>query len=737
MVRICIITLFLLATQLHWSFTHGSSDTVRKAYIVYLGEAPQSKASATELHQNLLSSVVRDDHIAQQSRIYSYTKSFNAFAANLLPQEVQRLQENENVVSVFPSKMRILHTTRSWYFLGMPQSVKRNHQIESNIIVGILDTGIYIDAPSFDDKGLGPPPSKWKGTCQVKRNFPRCNNKVIGARFYNHGFKIPNPRPSPLDEEGHGSHTSSTIAGASIAGASLYGLAKGTARGGVPSARIAVYKVCWEGGCSDVDILAGLDDAISDGVDLISISIGGSSSSYFDNPIAVGAFHAMKKGILTTCSAGNEGPRFYSVGNTAPWIMTVGATGMDRQFRTPIELGNGIKTSGSSINTFAPNKRMYPLTTAAKAANGSLPRNQNPWLCAEGSLDVNKVKGKIVLCKSDLTQDYVKDIGGLGAIISRPQQLDLSFAFVIPAAFIDTNVSIEIEKYVNSTTTPRAVIYKSITVRNAATPFVASFSSRGPNTISSTILKPDIVAPGINILAAYSKLASVTGDLEDNRFGVYNIISGTSMACPHVAGAAAYVKSFHPNWSPSAIKSALMTTASELKIKNFESELAYGAGQIDPVRAVDPGLIYDVSTSGYIRFLCNEGYNMTALRLFTEVPTNCSSVPDIGGHDALNYPSMYLEVNNINSSVSAIFHRTVTNVGSPKSIYKAIVKAPAVLSVTVVPNQLAFSHLNEKKSFTVVIKGPPLNNVTSLSASLEWNDTKHKVKSPILLFWAL
>ncbi|KAM4070698.1 hypothetical protein ACB094_11G002800 [Castanea mollissima] len=698
MVRICMITLFLLATQLHWSFTHGSSDTVRKAYIVYLGEAPQSKASATELHQNLLSSVVRDDHIAQQSRIYSYTKSFNAFAANLLPQEVQRLQENENVVSVFPSKMRKLHTTRSWDFLGMPQSVKRNHQIESNIIVGVLDTG---------------------------------------ARFYNHGFKIPNPRPSPLDEEGHGSHTSSTIAGASIAGASLYGLAKGTARGGVPSARIAVYKVCWEGGCSDIDILAGLDDAISDGVDLISISIGGSSSSYFDNPIAIGAFHAMKKGILTTCSAGNEGPRFYSVGNTAPWIMTVGATGMDRQFRTPVELGNGIKTFGSSINTFAPNKRMYPLTTAAKAANGSLPRNQNPWLCAEGSLDANKVKGKIVLCKGDLTQDYVKDIGGLGAIISRPQQLDLSFAFVIPAAFIDTNVSIEIEKYENSTRTPRAVIYKSITVRNAATPFVASFSSRGPNPISSTILKPDIVAPGINILAAYSKLASVTGDPEDNRFGVYNIISGTSMACPHVAGAAAYVKSFHPNWSPSAIKSALMTTASELKIKNFESQLAYGAGQIDPVRAIDPGLIYDVSTSGYIRFLCNEGYNRTTLRLFTEVPTNCSSVPDIGGHDALNYPSMYLEVNNINSSVSAIFHRTVTNVGSPKSIYKAIVKAPAVLSVTVVPNQLAFSHLNEKKSFTVVIKGPPLNNVTSLSASLEWNDIKHKVKSPILLFWAL
>ncbi|KAF3957978.1 hypothetical protein CMV_017063 [Castanea mollissima] len=175
MVRICMVSLFLLAMQLHWSYTHGSSDTVRKAYIVYMGEAPQSKSSATDFHHNLLSSVVRDDRIAKQSRIYSYIKSFNAFAANLLPDEAERLRENENVVSVFPSRMRKLHTTRSWDFLRMPLSVKRNHQIESNITVGVLDTGIYIDAPSFNDKGLGPPPSKWKGRCQIAGNVTGCN----------------------------------------------------------------------------------------------------------------------------------------------------------------------------------------------------------------------------------------------------------------------------------------------------------------------------------------------------------------------------------------------------------------------------------------------------------------------------------------------------------------------------------------------------------------------------------
>nr|POE88667.1 subtilisin-like protease sbt4.15 [Quercus suber] len=499
------------------------------------------------------------------------------------------------MVSVFPSKRRKLHTTRSWDFLGMPQSVKRNHQIESNVIVGVLDTGIYIDAPSFDDKGFGPPPSKWKGTCQVRGNFTGCNNKVTGARFYNHASTTPHPNPSPIDEEGHGSHTSSTIAGASIARASLYGLAKGTARGGVPSARIAM-------------------------------------------------------------------------------------------------------------------------------------------LCDEGSLDANKVKGKIVLCKEGLIQDYIKEIGGLGAIVSLQQQSNTGFTYTIPAAFIDTNVGDKIEKYVNSTRAPQAVIYKSKAIHNATTPFVASFSSRGPNTISSTIIKPDIVAPGIDILAAYSKLSSVTGDLEDNRFDVYNIIFGTSMACPHVAATAAYVKSFHPNWSPATIKSALMTTASQLKIKDVQAELAYGAGQIDPVKALHPGLIYDMSKSDYIRFLCNERYTGTALKVLTEENTNCSSIPDIGGHDALNYPSMYLQLNSANSSISAIFHRTVTNVGLEKAIYKAIVKAPATLKVTVVPKELAFSHLYEKKSFTVVMKGPPLKNITSVSASLEWSDAKHRVRSPILIF---
>ena len=155
---------------------------------------------------------------------------------------------------------------------------------------------------------------------------------------------------SPIDVNGHGTHTSSTAAGNLVPNASLFGLAKGTARGAVPSARLAIYKVCWEGsGCADMDILAAFEAAIHDGVDVISISIGGGNESYVEDSIAIGAFHAMRKGIITVASAGNDGPAMETVTNSAPWIVTVAASGIDREFKSTIELGSGKNISVSLI----------------------------------------------------------------------------------------------------------------------------------------------------------------------------------------------------------------------------------------------------------------------------------------------------------------------------------------------------------------------------------------------------
>nr|GMD41496.1 subtilisin-like protease SBT4.15 [Ipomoea batatas] len=292
-----------------------------------------SKVSLSAVQDNILFQAIGDERIAMQSKIHSYGRSFNALAAWLLPHEAKTLSERKGVVSVFPSIKRKLHTTHSWDFLGMPTTVKRNLPVESDIIVGLIDsgkkTGIYIDSPSFNDKGIGPPPAKWK---------------VIGAQAFNL-LDINNQTSSPADFEGHGTHTASTVAGSLHQGASLYGLLNGTARGGVPAARIAMYKACNDGECADVDILAAFDAAIADGVDILSVSLGGSPSNYNDDPVAIGSFHAMQKGILTSCSAGNEGERGVgpTVTNVAPWIFTVAAASTDRHLETDVELGDGRK----------------------------------------------------------------------------------------------------------------------------------------------------------------------------------------------------------------------------------------------------------------------------------------------------------------------------------------------------------------------------------------------------------
>lgn len=147
---------------------------------------------------------------------------------------------------------------------------------------------------------------------------------------------------SPVDTSGHGTHVASTVAGQSVTSASLYGLGSGTARGGVPSARIAVYKVCWYDGCYGSDILAAFDDAIADGVDIISVSLGHAKPrDYFQDSISIGSFHAMRNGILTSTSAGNEGPGYRTVTNMSPWFLSVAASTIDRKFLTKVLLGNG------------------------------------------------------------------------------------------------------------------------------------------------------------------------------------------------------------------------------------------------------------------------------------------------------------------------------------------------------------------------------------------------------------
>lgn len=731
LIQCCVLHILLIFS------TVVSGEEPKEFYIVYLGGEPVSEDTAT--HRELLSKVKAG--CVEESLVHSYTKSFNAFAAKLSKDEAEMLKRKEEVVGVIRNRYHQLHTTKSWDFIGLPLTARRNHKAEHDMIVGLLDTGISPESESFKDDCLGPPPSKWKGTCVAQyANFSGCNNKIVGARYFKlDGNADPADILSPVDVHGHGTHTSSTAAGIHVRNANLYGLAKGTARGAVPSARVAMYKVCWvSSGCSDMDILAAFEAAIQDGVDVISISISGGYGNYATDTLSVGAFHALKKGIITVASAGNDGPSLGTVGNHAPWLFTVAATGIDRQFRSTVRLGNRKKVQGVGVNTFEPKENFYPIVSGVDAALNSESK-ENARFCLDESMDPTKVKGKIVHCILGQwgTDSVVKEIGGIGTILETGEYLDTAQIFMVPATMVNVSDGEKIEDYIHSAKSPSAVIYKSKEVKVPA-PFVASFSSRGPNPGSSRLLKPDIAAPGVDILAAYTTLRSLTGLKGDTQYSKFTLKSGTSMACPHVAGVAAYVKSFHPNWTAAAIKSAIMTTAKPMSQRmNNEAEFAYGAGHLNPSKAINPGLIYDMDEMSYIQFLCHEGYNRSSLvSLMGSKSINCSSLLPTIGYDALNYPSMQLDLKLGQNQTVGVFLRTVTNVGPSPAVYNATINAPKGVQITVKPKSLFFSHALQKESFKVVVKANPLasSTLTLLSGSLVWKSTHHTVRSPIVIY---
>ncbi|KAH6762718.1 subtilase 4.12 [Perilla frutescens var. hirtella] len=712
---------------------NGNSQEDQKVYVVYMGDRPKADFSASAHHMSLLQATLGSKR-ATESWLHSYKRSFNGFVAKLTDEERKKIAKLEGVVSVFPSTKKQLHTTRSWDFMGFPVNAQTS-QTESDVIVGMLDTGIWPESQSFDDSAFGPPPTKWKGSCQSSSNFT-CNNKIIGAKYYHSEGSISPPDiASPRDSEGHGTHTASTAAGGLVSGANLYGLAAGTARGGVPSARIAVYKICWSDGCSDADILAAFDDAIADGVDIISLSVGGSfPSDYFDDPIAIGAFHAMKYGVLTSNSAGNSGPDPQTITNFSPWSLSVAASTIDRKFSTKVQLGNNHTYEGISVNTFTLEQDSYPLVYGGNVPNttGGFDGSSSRF-CEPDSLDRTLVKGTIVLCDELSDAEPPAAVGATGAILQDSIYNDTAFAFPLPASYLGLVDGAQVYQYINKTSNPTATIFKSTEVNQTSAPFVVSFSSRGPNPITRDILKPDLTAPGVDILAAWSEGTSVTGLPEDTRVVPYNIISGTSMSCPHASGAAAYVKSFNPTWSPAAIKSALMTTAAVMTVKaNSDAEFAYGSGHIDPIKAKSPGLVYDMGEGDYVRFLCGQGYSNKTLLLVTGDNSTCTAANNGTVYD-LNYPSFSVSGTS-GKSVSAVFHRTVTNVGSPSSTYKAVVAAPSGLTIQVQPSTLSFTSVGETQGFVVSVNAAIGSAV--MSGSLVWDDGSYQVRSPVVAYIA-
>ncbi|MQM23678.1 hypothetical protein Taro_056745 [Colocasia esculenta] len=290
-----------------------------------------------------------------------------------------------------------------------------------------------------------------------------------------------------------------------------------------------------------------------------------------------------------------------------------------------------------------------------------------------------------------------------------------------------------------SSSNPRAsVSFEGTKLGSASSrpsPAVASFSSRGPSLTNAVVLKPDVIGPGVNILAAWPFLVGPPTGQPITKLDFFNIISGTSMSAPHLSGVGALLKGAHPDWSPAAIRSAIMTTSyargndgEPIRDEWLEKAtiFAMGAGHVNVTGAVDPGLVYDLSTSDYVAYICGLGYTDKEVAAIVGQQGACSTVKSIPAAQ-LNYPSISVD---LLTSPTVSVNRTVTNVGAAGETYKVEVEEPAGVTVSVNPQTLRFSAVKEKQSFTVTVTKH--GSATGLfEGSLRWVSAKHAVRSPI------
>ncbi|XP_057762272.1 subtilisin-like protease [Arachis stenosperma] len=709
-----------------------------RTYIVHVSRPERNNNGVSlqseELHgwyQTLMPQTIATS--IQDRMVFSYRNVVSGFAVKLTPEEAKALEEKEEVVSARPERTLTLHTTHTPSFLGLRQGqgLWKDSNLGRGVIIGIIDTGIFPYHPSFNDEGMPPPPTKWKGHCEFTGQRT-CNNKLVGARnLLKEALEEP-----PFENFFHGTHTAAEAAGAFVEDAGVFGNAKGTAAGMAPGAHVAMYKVCNDKvGCTESAILAAMDIAIEDGVDVLSLSLGLGSLPFFDDPIAIGAFSAIQSGIFVGCSAANSGPEYGTLSNEVPWILTVGASTIDRKIAALAKLGNGAKYQGETL--FQPSNfssELLPLVYPG--LNG----NNESAFCTPGSLDNFDVKGKVVVCdlgkiSSVLKGQEVLRAGGAAVILTSPEIVGYSTptsAYPLPAVQVGFGASFAIKSYINSSSTAQAtILFEGTIIGDSLAPEVVFFSSRGPSQESPGILKPDIIGPGVNILAAW-------GVSVDNKVPSYNVVSGTSMSCPHLSGIAALLKSAHPDWSPAAIKSAIMTTADTKNLgglpivdqRHLKADIfATGAGHVNPNRANDPGLVYDIHPDDYIPYLCGLSYTDREIGILVQRKVVCANVKVIA-EAQLNYPSFSI----ILGSTSQYYTRTLTNVGPANSTYSVDIDVPFGLGVSVNPSRIRFSELNQKVTYSVEFIPQVRENRGNHSfaqGALTWISQKHTVRTPI------
>ena len=755
------------ATQPTAGNRFNSRSSAALAYSAYL-EAQQASVAAI---------------VANAPIVAKYKTVYNGFAARLTEAEVQALRASPLVVEVHPDEQRKLETVSTSTFLGLTapggvwsQTFAGLAIKGEDMIIGVIDSGVWPESVSYADRvngttpvfgsgtlAYGPPPAGWSGSCQAAEGFNpaiHCNNKLIGAQYFNAGFTAGRPATgegskhftefySPRDSGagatghgGHGSHTSSTAAGNSGAPVTLSGITMGTASGMAPRARIAAYKVCFtfvnsaatdgtgsQNTCFTTDSVAAIDKAVSDGVHVLNYSISGSQTSVND-PVEQAFLRAANAGVFVAASAGNSGPG-QAVAHVSPWLTTVAASTHDRSLVGDVTLGNGAKYTGASINAAALGATAMIRSTDAGVA-GANPTNLR--LCFNtGLLDATKVAGKVVVCDrgSNARVDKslaVKTAGGVGMVLVDNGAGLVADVHSVPTVHLNAADGAIVKAYA-ATASSTAAISTFYAVSKPA-PIMAGFSSRGPNAGDSNMLKPDLTAPGVDVIAAVTtdltaaqRDAVAAGTLVPQ--ADWASYQGTSMSSPHVAGLALLLKQANPTWSPAAIKSALMTTTistlNDAVAGNSNGLLPWsqGAGHVVPNKAIDPGLVYDAGRTDYVRYQCK--VNRAAV-----VPaSDCTTLGTLDETYNLNLPS--ITVGNVLGSVTVT--RRVTNVGTASATYTANATTPGFTPL-VTPSTLTLLP-GETKSFTLKLTAAgAVENVWSYG-SLTWTDGVRVVRSPV------
>ncbi|HHQ13509.1 MAG TPA: serine protease, partial [Chromatiales bacterium] len=550
--------------------------------------------------------------------LYSYRYAFNGFAARMTPMQAQKLRARRQVARVWEDRTRYLATNDSPSFLGLfnaSRGLRTARGLDgSGVVIGIIDSGIAAEHPSFanpdqrtlprlcrsswaEDTLLGmwlcfrwkhrdaqpefPALAGWRGRCETGDRFTAgdCNGKIVGARYYIDGFLQthrldPNEFISPRDADGHGTHIASIAAGREVR-ASIGGNDVARISGMAPGARIAVYKACWlepgqtRGSCSTADLQRAIEDAVADGVDIINYSVGNTDISISD-PDDLALLAASDAGVLSVVAAGNDGPAPATVLSpaAAPWVLTVGAASRaGTRFDPVMRVDSPVAIAGNYAfreASFTPPLRdagpvagelVAVVDTVAEAGGGSF------LDACEPLANSAEIAGRIALLQRGLCTFETKLInaeraGAIAVVVFDNEGGPITMSGTrgsvnIPGVMISQADGETILAQLNSGSVTVTLDYRLIESRTVAGDVVGDFSSRGPNPGAPDILKPDVMAPGIDILAAQ------TPDVANGLRGeLFQYLSGSSMAVPHVAGVAALLKQAHPDWTPGALKSA-------------------------------------------------------------------------------------------------------------------------------------------------------------------------------------